>query len=423
MSEQFKRAEAGVLGWIDRDITGPMADFQDPQQEWRRLFSELYGTFLLVIVAAGGGMMGEAFPNTISRTAAVVAPGLMVMGIIMFMGKVSGAHLNPAVSIAFSLRGDFPWRRVPGYVIVQLVGASLAALFLHEVIKVSAKFGSNYPASGYSGGQAYLMEALLTLGLVSVILGTASGAQNIGIFGAIGVGAYIALAGLWGSPISGASMNPARTFGPDLVGRDFGSYWVYVAGPLTGAIIAVGFAYVLRAQAAAKPDRPPLRAGSTRTSRSRHRPDRRDEMTRPFKGMINIDITKSTPDWGPYAQPMAPDGAPNIALHRARRCWLLGDGAVRRPDRDAEHQPDRRPTALVYTNFHTTALCSPTRSCLLTGRNHTTNSMAASPRPRPASRTRAGTSPSSAATSPRCSVSAAGTPTPSASGTCTPRTR
>ena len=246
MDESLKRAESGVLGWIDRDITGPMADFQDPKQEWRRLFSELYGTFLLVIVAAGGGMMGEAFPNTITRTAAVVAPGLMVMGVIMFMGKVSGAHLNPAVSIAFSLRGDFPWRRVPGYVVVQLVGASLAALFLHEVIKVSAKFGSNYPAGGYSGWQAYLMEALLTLGLVSVILGTASGAQNIGIFGAIGVGAYIALAGLWGSPISGTSMNPARTFGPDLVGRDFTQYWVYVAGPLTGAVIAVGFAYVLR---------------------------------------------------------------------------------------------------------------------------------------------------------------------------------
>ena len=146
----------------------------------------------------------------------------MVMGIIMFMGKVSGAHLNPAVSFAFSLRGDFPWRRVPGYVVVQLIGASLAALLLHEVIKVSAKYGSNYPASGYSNWQAFLMEALLTLGLVSVILGTASGAQNIGIFGAIGVGAYIALAGLWGSPISGTSMNPARTFGPDLVGRDFG---------------------------------------------------------------------------------------------------------------------------------------------------------------------------------------------------------
>jgi aquaporin Z len=156
VDEPLRRAEAGVLSWIDKDITEPMANFQDPKQEWRRLFSELYGTFLLVIVAAGGGMMGEAFPNTITRSAAVVAPGLMVMGVIMFMGKVSGAHLNPAVSIAFSLRGDFPWRRVPGYVVVQLAGASLAALFLHEVIKVSAKFGSNYPASGYSGGQAYL---------------------------------------------------------------------------------------------------------------------------------------------------------------------------------------------------------------------------------------------------------------------------
>jgi aquaporin Z len=246
MSERITQAESAVVALIDQDVIGPMQNFQDPKQEWRRLFSELYGTFLLVIVAAGGGMMGEAFPNTITRTAAVVAPGLMVMAIIMFMGKVSGAHLNPAVSVAFSLRGDFPWRRVPGYVIVQLIGATLAALFLHEVIKVSAKFGSNYPASGYSGWQAYLMEALLTMVLVSVILGTASGAQNIGIFGAIGVGAYIALAGLWGSPISGASMNPARTFGPDLVGRDFTQYWVYVAGPLTGAIIAVGLAYVLR---------------------------------------------------------------------------------------------------------------------------------------------------------------------------------
>jgi len=246
VSDVVQHVEGIVAERIEKDVLDPMADFQDPNQEWRRLFSELYGTFFLVIVAAGGGMMGQAFPDTISRTAAVVAPGLMVMGIIMFMGKISGAHLNPAVSVAFSLRGDFPWRRVPGYVIVQLIGASLAALVLHEVVKVSAKYGSNYPASGYSNWQAVVMEGLLTLGLVSVILGTASGAQNIGIFGALGVGAYIGLAGLWGSPISGASMNPARTFGPDLVAGDFGSYWVYVVGPLVGAALPVGFAYVLR---------------------------------------------------------------------------------------------------------------------------------------------------------------------------------
>ncbi len=221
-------------------------DFHDPTQEWRRLFSEVFGTFLLVLVAAGGGMMGQAFPNTISRTAAVTAPALMVLGVILFMGKVSGAHLNPAVSIAFSLRGDFPWRRVPGYIVAQLAGATLAAWFLQSVIHVSASFGSNYPAANYSSFDAFLMEAVLTLGLVSVILGTASGAQNLGVIGALGVGSYIALAGLWGSPISGASMNPARTFGPDLVGANFGNYWVYVAGPILGAVIAVGFAFVLR---------------------------------------------------------------------------------------------------------------------------------------------------------------------------------
>ena len=247
MEQQVESGGASqVLSYLDREVVDIKEDFQDPSQEWRRLFSELLGTFFLVLVAAGGGMMGQAFPDTISRTAAVVAPGLMVMAIILFMGKVSGAHLNPAVSIAFSLRGDFPWRRVPGYIVVQLVGATLACLFLHAVIDVSATYGSNYPAAGYSAGDAFLMEAVLTLGLVSVILGTASGAQNIGIFGAIGVGAYIALAGLWGSPISGASMNPARTFGPDLVGTDFTSYWVYVAGPLVGAVLAVGAAWVLR---------------------------------------------------------------------------------------------------------------------------------------------------------------------------------
>ncbi len=245
-ADQSWRPSAVLEAMWQRDVVGPMQDFQDPSQEWRRLFSELLGTFFLVLVACGGGVMGQAFPNTISRTAAVTAPGLMVLGVILFMGKVSGAHLNPAVSVAFSLRGDFPWRRVPGYIVAQLVGAALAAWFVQSVINASAVFGSNYPASGYTGTDALLMEAVLTFGLVSVILGTASGAQNLGVIGALGVGAYIILAGLWGSPISGASMNPARTFGPDLVGGDFTSYWVYVAGPLIGACLAVGAAFALR---------------------------------------------------------------------------------------------------------------------------------------------------------------------------------
>ena len=250
MTDQLATGDAGVTGWISAELQHnliqPVADFRNPRQEWRRLFSELLGTFMLVVVAAGGGMMGAAFPNTISRTAAVVAPGLMVTGIIMFMGKVSGAHLNPAVSIAFALRRDFPWPRVPGYIVVQLAGAALAALVLHELIHVSAVHGSNYVASGFSAGSGFWMELLLTFGLVSVILGTASGAQNIGIIAALGVGAYVALAGLWGSPISGASMNPARTFGPDLIGGKFTDYWAYVAGPILGGALAVVAAFVLR---------------------------------------------------------------------------------------------------------------------------------------------------------------------------------
>ncbi len=112
--------------------------------------------------------------------------------------------------------------------------------------KSSTRPTSSYPAHGYSNMAAFWMEFILTVGLVSVILGTASGAQNVGILGAVGVGAYIALAGLWGSPISGASMNPARTFGPDLVSGTFTGYWVYVVGPIVGAAVAVGIAFVLR---------------------------------------------------------------------------------------------------------------------------------------------------------------------------------
>jgi aquaporin Z len=236
----------GPLARYERNLTERITNFNDPRQEWRRLFSELLGTFFLVLVAAGGGMMSHAFPGVISHSAAVVAPALMVMGVILFMGKISGAHLNPAVSFAFALRGDFPWRRVPGYVIVQLAGAVLAALLLRAVINVSATYGGNYPAQGYSDMAAFWMELILTTGLVSVILGTASGAQNVGVIGAFGVGAYIALAGLWGSPISGASMNPARTFGPDLAGTTFTGYWVYIAGPVAGAAVAVIIAFVLR---------------------------------------------------------------------------------------------------------------------------------------------------------------------------------
>jgi aquaporin Z len=223
---------------------GSREDFANPSLEYRRLFSELLGTFMLVLVAAGGGLLHAK--GEISLAAAVVAPGLMVMAIILFMGAVSGAHLNPAVSLAFAVRQDFPWRRVLGYIIVQLLGATLACLFLLAVFGNVEHLGATLPGPGYQDWQALLMEIALTAVLVSVILGTASAAQNVGTIGALGVGGYIALAGLWAAPVSGVSMNPARSFGPALVSGYWTSYWVYVIGPLVGAAIAVGCAWILR---------------------------------------------------------------------------------------------------------------------------------------------------------------------------------
>jgi len=222
-------------------------EFDDPSLEYRRLFSELLGTFMLVLVAAGGGILHAR--GQISLAAAVVAPGLMVMAILLLMGAVSGAHLNPVVSIAFALRRDFAWRRVPGYILVQLVGAALACLFLLAVLGNVKHLGATLPGPGYAPWQALLLEIALTATLVSVILGTASAAQNVGTLGALGVGGYIALAGLWAAPISGVSMNPARSFGPALISGHWADLWLYIAGPLAGAIIAVGCAYVLRGRA------------------------------------------------------------------------------------------------------------------------------------------------------------------------------
>jgi aquaporin Z len=176
----------------------------------------------------------------------VTAPGLMVLGIILFMGTIGGAHLNPAVSLSFAARGDFPWRRVPGYILMQLLGSTLACLLLWALFGKIAGLGATEPGPGFSAAQAMWTEMILTVGLVSVILGTASAAQNIGPLSAIAVGAYIVLAGLWAAPVSGASMNPARSFGPDLATGDFSNYWVYIVGPIVGGLIAVGFAFILR---------------------------------------------------------------------------------------------------------------------------------------------------------------------------------
>jgi aquaporin Z len=217
-----------------------------PAVEARRLFAEGFGTFLLVLAGAGAGVVAAVSHGAISRPAAVTAPGLTVLAIILFMGAVSGAHLNPVVTLAFALRGDFPWRRVPGYMVAQLVGGVLACLFLWAVFGKVGSLGATEPGADIAGWQALLIELALTVGLLSTILGTASRAQNVGPLSAVGVGGYIILAGLWSSPISGASMNPVRSFAPDLVLWRFAHVWVYLAGPLAGAVLAVGIAWILR---------------------------------------------------------------------------------------------------------------------------------------------------------------------------------
>jgi aquaporin Z len=250
---EFERAQAARHAAVAlRSIGQPNSvarefDFWDDSYEGRRLFSELLGTFFLVLVAVGGGMVSARFGgNAVPYGAKVVAPALMVMGIILFMGTVSGAHLNPAVSFAFALRGDFPWKRVPAYIVAQLLGAVLATLLLWALIGKQGSAGLTLPGPGIPTGTAMVWELVLTTGLVSVILGTASGAQAIGPLAALGVAGYIALAGLWGSPVSGASMNPARSLGPALVKGDWTAWWAYLVGPVAGAAVAVAFAYVLR---------------------------------------------------------------------------------------------------------------------------------------------------------------------------------
>jgi aquaporin Z len=224
-------------------------DFLNPKAEWRRLFAEAWGTFLLVLVAAGGSVVAFRSHGVVSQGMIVVAPGLMVMAIIYFMGTVSGAHLNPAVTLAFAVRGNFPWNRVAGYFSAQTLGGVTAALFLRFLFGLDGNLGATVPGIGISSLSAVLLEVVLTAGLVNTILGTASGARNIGTNGAIAVGGYVALAGLWSAPISGASMNPIRSLAPDIVRGDMSRSWIYLVGPIAGAMLGVFFEWILKGKA------------------------------------------------------------------------------------------------------------------------------------------------------------------------------
>jgi len=205
-----------------------------------RLIVEFIGTFILVTVAAGAGVINHYVGGgPISRTAAVVAPGAVVMAMIYALGPLSGLHINPAVTLAFTARRVFKGAWAVPYIAVQLAAALAAALVL-QLMYGHVASGSNYPIAKPGGEwRSLVMEIILTAILVTVILNTATGYRSIGHNAALAVGATVALLGLFASPISGASMNPVRTLGPDIVSWDFTGWWIYIVGPLAGATIAV----------------------------------------------------------------------------------------------------------------------------------------------------------------------------------------
>lgn len=213
-------------------------------QELRRLLAECIGTFMLVLVEAGGVVVAALFHQDVNSAAHYVSCGLIVMTIIYALGSTSGAHINPAITFAFALRKDFPWKRVPGYWLAQLLGAIVAALVIRLLFGNVQHLGAPLPHLDTT--IVFLVEALLTFLLVTVVLGVATKGELVGNNVAISTGGTIALCGLFAGRVSGASMNPVRAFGPYLISGQPGEAWLYILAPFAGALVAAGAAWLLR---------------------------------------------------------------------------------------------------------------------------------------------------------------------------------
>jgi aquaporin Z len=224
----------------ERPGSGPdLANEHDltPREAGRRLLAEFVGTFALTAVAAGTDMAATISGGEVDRVARALAPGMLVMAFIYAFGDASGAHFNPAVTLAFAVKRLFPWRWVALYWVAQFAGSITAAVVLLGLLGDVGHLGASVPL--IAPASAVLLEVLLTAILVTVIVGTADRFRIVGTESAIAVGATIALCGLFGGALSGASMNPARSLGPALVGGDFANAWIYVLGPVAGASLAV----------------------------------------------------------------------------------------------------------------------------------------------------------------------------------------
>ncbi|HEX2588376.1 MAG TPA: MIP family channel protein [Gaiellales bacterium] len=201
----------------------------------RCLLAEAIGTFALVF-AGCGAIMVDSKTSALGHVGVAISFGLVIMVMIYAVGHISGAHFNPAVSFAFALARHFPWPRVALYWTAQLAGALAAALVLRESLGDIAHLGATLPSG--SDGQAFLWEAVLTFFLMFVIMAVATDTRAVGEAAAIAIGGTVGLDAMFGGPITGASMNPARSLGPAIAASDYSSIWVYLLAPLLGAAAA-----------------------------------------------------------------------------------------------------------------------------------------------------------------------------------------
>lgn len=203
----------------------------------RKLVAECFGTYALVFAGTGAIIVNDVTSGVISHVGVALTFGLIVLAMIYAIGEVSGCHLNPAVTIGFFIAKRFGFRLVLPYIFSQVLGAVLASLTLRVMFPEHLTLGATLPAGSII--QSFVLEFILTLILMFVVLSVSSGSKEKGILAGVAVGAVITLEALFGGPISGASMNPARSFGPALISMKFDSLWIYFVAPVLGASFAV----------------------------------------------------------------------------------------------------------------------------------------------------------------------------------------
>jgi len=203
----------------------------------RKYIAELIGTFILVFCGTGAMVIDQQTGGAVSHVGVSITWGLVVMSLIYSIGNLSGCHINPAVSIAFTIAGRFKAQLLPGYIASQLTGALLASFTLKLLFPASPSLGATMPAG--SEMQSFVLELLLTFFLMLVIMNVAHGSKEQGQFAGIAIGAVIGLEAMFAGPICGASMNPARSIAPAIVSGHLMHLWLYVVGPIAGAALAV----------------------------------------------------------------------------------------------------------------------------------------------------------------------------------------